>query len=455
MLKKGKTFLLLLGDILILYLSLYFSLALDAATFTPPTFLEHLLPFSLLFVIWLAFLYVFGLYDPLFLRRGIDFWVRFGEALGFCFFFGIAFFYFLPFFAITPKTNLFVCLAIFALLFFLWRQSFYKVSGLPRFLEKIIILGISKEHLEIAQKLIKNPQLGYQLVGLVKPPQTSPVSVVRSLPILDFPRDFQAFLKKKEVETVVVPKNLLQDRALANTLYQCLSLKIKVVDFPSFYERITGKIPLSEIDKVWFLEKNLFWQREKFYKIAKRAFDLLTTLFILIFSAPFWLLFAFFIKLEDGGPVFYKQERIGKDRKKFWLFKFRSMKPDAERQRALWAKKADPRVTKVGKILRTLHLDELPQMINILRGDISLVGPRPERPEFVKKLEKEIPYYHLRHLISPGFTGWAQINFRYARSIMESQEKFQYDLYYIKNRSLLLDLGILLQTFRLLFQKEQ
>ena len=130
------------------------------------------------------------------------------------------------------------------------------------------------------------------------------------------------------------------------------------------------------------------------------------------------------------------------------------MKKGAEKEKAIWAKKRDSRITKIGGFLRRTHLDELPQMFNILKGDISLVGPRPERPEFVKKLEKEIPHYHLRDLIKPGFTGWAQIKFRYGRSVMDSFEKFQYDLYYIKNRSLILDLGILLKTFQLFFKKE-
>ena len=128
------------------------------------------------------------------------------------------------------------------------------------------------------------------------------------------------------------------------------------------------------------------------------------------------------------------------------------MVPNAEKNGPLWAEKNDPRITKVGKILRRTHLDELPQMINVLKGDISLVGPRPERPEFVEKLEKEIPYYHLRHIVKPGFTGWAQIKFRYARSVIDSLEKFEYDLYYIKNRSLLLDIYILLKTFGLFFR---
>ena len=183
--------------------------------------------------------------------------------------------------------------------------------------------------------------------------------------------------------------------------------------------------------------------------------DIILALALLIATLPLWPIIALFIKVEDGGPIFYRQERIRKDGKPFFLIKFRSMNQEAEAKTgAIWAKEKDPRITRVGKFLRRVHLDELPQMLNILKGEISLVGPRPERPEFISQLEKEIPHYRMRHLIKPGFTGWAQLKFRYGRSVMDAREKFQYDLYYLKNRSLFLDLGILLKTFQLFFKKE-
>lgn len=450
---RTKKISLLLGDTFSLYLALYFTLVLDTKEFLPLNFAQHLLPFSLLFLFWLIIFYVFGLYDILLLRNKLDFWLRFAQGLGLCLISGIVFFYFLPLFKITPKTNLFIFLAIFAFLFFLWRRVFYKISGSPQFLERTIIIGTSVRHLEIAHKIIQNPQLGFKLVGLIGRRRKKLVKV-QEVSISSLPKNFKNFVKQKNIQSIIVPKNLLSNKALSNTLYQSLPLKVSVIDFASFYERVTGKIPLSEIDKIWFLEKNLFWQKRRFYEISKRGFDLIGVFFILSFTLPFWPLIALAIKLQDQGPIFYKQERIGKESKAFWLIKFRSMKKGAEKEKALWAEKEDPRVTKVGKFLRRFHLDELPQTINVLRGDISLVGPRPERPGFVKKLEKEIPYYHLRHLILPGFTGWGQINFRYARSLKDSHEKFQYDLYYIKNRSFLLDMSILLRTFQLFFKRE-
>jgi lipopolysaccharide/colanic/teichoic acid biosynthesis glycosyltransferase len=226
------------------------------------------------------------------------------------------------------------------------------------------------------------------------------------------------------------------------------------------------KIPASFADQLQFLED--FKKRKKiFYEKGKRILDLLLASFIILITSPLWLFIALAIKLEDRGPIFSYLERIGKNGKPFFLLNFRSSKKEpATKFRLLrevgqknghpiWIDIEDPRIkiTKVGKILRKIHLEQLPQMINVLKGEISLVGPRPERPEFVNQLEKEIPYYHLRHLIKPGFTGWAQIKFRYGKTPIDNQEKFEYDLYYIKNRSFFLDLKILFKTLRLFFQK--
>lgn len=440
MFSKAKNFFLIFGDIFTLYLSLYLTLVSDQKEIYPSNFLAHIVPFSLLFLVWLLLFYIFGLDDISLLRNNLEFWLKFGQALGAALISGIIFFYFLPLFKISPKTNLFVALLIFAFLFFVWRRLLYKILGLPQFLERVIILGSSPQHLEIARKIKKNPQIGFQLIGLLEEKK--------------LPQNLENFLKRKNVQVVILSKNILSQKRFSKKLYQCLPLRINVVDFTSFYEKITGKIPLSEIDRIWFLEKRLFWQEKRITQFSKRAFDLGGAFLILGLSLPLWPIIALAIKLEDKGPVFYKQERVGRENKKFWLIKFRSMKQGAEKEKPVWAKEEDPRVTRTGRILRRLHLDELPQMLNVLRGDISLVGPRPERPEFVKKLEKEIPHYHLRHLIKPGFTGWAQIKFRYSRSVMDSHEKFQYDLYYIKNRSLILDIGILLKTFQLFFKRK-
>jgi lipopolysaccharide/colanic/teichoic acid biosynthesis glycosyltransferase len=191
--------------------------------------------------------------------------------------------------------------------------------------------------------------------------------------------------------------------------------------------------------------------RNFFYKLATRFMSIFVALVVIVLTLPITLISGILIKLEDKRKIFYRQSRVGKNSEHFLIWKLQSMKQNAEANGAVWAEEKDPRITKFGKVLRKLHIDEIPQMINILKGDISLVGPRPERPEFVEKLEKEIPYYFLRHSITPGFTGWAQIKYRYARTVDDSQSKFEYDLYYLKNRNIFLDFGIILKTVQIIF----
>jgi exopolysaccharide biosynthesis polyprenyl glycosylphosphotransferase len=347
---------------------------------------------------------------------------------------GVFLFYFIPQFKITPKTILILNSLIFGIFFFPLRKFFLSFFS-AHFLEKITILGKDGEVEKLKKEIKERPFLGYELVEI------------------NPSKDFIKQLKKEKINTIVFTEEFEKDPKFQNLFYNLLFLGINFLDFPSFYEKITEKIPVASISKVWFFE-NLKEGEKRIYDKFKRVFDVVLASIILLFTLPLWLLIALAIKIEDGGPIFYLQERVGKNKKIFRLIKFRSMIKEAEKEGPKWAEIEDQRVTKVGKFLRRFHLDEIPQMINVIRGDISLVGPRPERPEFVEKLEKEIPHYNLRHIIKPGFTGWAQIKFRYARSIGDSLEKFQYDLYYIKNRSLFLDLKILLKTFQLFLKKE-
>ena len=346
----------------------------------------------------------------------------------------MVFFYLIPFFGITPKTNLFLNIIIFGILFLIWQKVFYSLFS-SRFLNRTAIIGQSKQINELTKEILSRPYLGYKLITL------------------NDKQDLLPQIQNKKIDTLIIPPNLETNTWLTENLYRSLPARINFMDWVRAYEIICKKIPISAVGQTWFL-KNIKEGEKGFYDKLKKSMDLILAVFFLITTCPFWPLIALFIKLEDGGPAIYCQQRIGKDRKPFFLFKFRSMKVGAEEKTGpVWAKEEDSRITKIGKFLRRSHLDELPQMINILKGEISLVGPRPERPEFVQNLKKEIPYYHIRHLIKPGFTGWAQIKFRYGRSVMDSQEKFQYDLYYLKNRSLLFDLGVLLKTFQLFFKK--
>jgi len=220
-----------------------------------------------------------------------------------------------------------------------------------------------------------------------------------------------------------------------------------VIDMPDMYQALKWRIPINYVEDNWFLrEKGFEYPKNILVMKAKRLIDIIISSFILTLSLPLWPIIALLIKMNSRGPVFYVQKRVGKNESLFSLYKFRSMIDKAEENEAVWAGENDKRITFVGKILRKLHLDELPQFWNVIRGEMSLVGPRPERPEFVEELEKKIPYYSLRHFMEPGITGWAQVNFPYASSIEDSHEKLEYDLYYVSHMNMLFDVQVLLKT---------
>ncbi|RMD66512.1 hypothetical protein D6833_01380, partial [Candidatus Parcubacteria bacterium] len=226
---------------------------------------------------------------------------------------------------------------------------------------------------------------------------------------------------------------------------------IEIRDIPSLYEEILKKVPLDAIDELWFLEHNS--AAKKFYDRLKRAGSLLFALILGAALLPLLLCIAAAIALTSKGPVIYRQTRVGRRGKRFTLYKFRTMRHDAEKDGPKWKMSGinDPRLTPVGKVLVRTHLDELPQLLNVIKGEIGFVGPRPERPEFTALLEKEVPFYQMRHLIAPGITGWAQIRYPYGSSVKDAYEKLQYDLFYLKNRSLVLDCAIILKTLKSLF----
>lgn len=436
---KTRQILLFLGDIFLLYFSLLGALFFGFwKSFNWEIFLGHLLPFSILYLFWLIIFYIFGLYDLGLTKTAINFYPRLAVALAVALSLGMIFFYLTPhlnWWGVAPKTNLLFNVLIFGGLVSAWRNLLYFLFT-SHFLKKVAIIGKSSQVQNFQTEISNRPYLGYKLVTL------------------DPNQNLLYQIQREKIDTLIVAENLEENRPLTQTLYQCLPTRINFLALERAYEIICEKIPLSNIALTWFLE-NLREGEKGLYDKVKRIIDIVLTLIILLLTSPLWPFIIFAIKLDDRGSIFYSQERIGRDRKPFLLTKFRSMKEGAEKETgAVWAEKEDPRITRVGKFLRRTHLDEVPQMLNVLKGDISLVGPRPERPEFVEQLEKEIPHYHIRHLIRPGFTGWAQIKFRYGRSIMDSFEKFQYDLYYLKNRSLILDLRILLKTSQLLFKRE-
>ena len=240
---------------------------------------------------------------------------------------------------------------------------------------------------------------------------------------------------------------LLRDPKITEKLLQYKLEGLQYYNYLEFYETYENKLPISHLSPKWFLENTGFEiYHNNFNLKAKRLLDLLFALLIGIFATPVIVLAAIIVKLESKGPVFFIQERIGEGNKKFNIVKFRSMTTDAEKDGPQWASKNDNRVTKFGKIMRATRIDELPQLWNVLRGEMSFVGPRPEREFFIQQLEKEIPYYNLRHTVKPGLTGWAQVMYPYGASVEDAYRKLQYDLYYIKHHSIPFDVKVLLKT---------
>ena len=240
---------------------------------------------------------------------------------------------------------------------------------------------------------------------------------------------------------------LLRDPKITEKLLQYKLEGLQYYNYLEFYETYENKLPISHLSPKWFLENTGFEiYHNNFNLKAKRLLDLLFALLIGIFAAPVIVLAAIIVKLESKGPIFFIQERIGEGNKKFNIAKFRSMTTDAEKDGPQWASKNDNRVTKFGKIMRATRIDELPQLWNVLRGEMSFVGPRPEREYFIQQLEKEIPYYNLRHTVKPGLTGWAQVMYPYGASVEDAYRKLQYDLYYIKHHSIPFDVKVLLKT---------
>ena len=240
---------------------------------------------------------------------------------------------------------------------------------------------------------------------------------------------------------------LLRDPKITEKLLQYKLEGLQYYNYLEFYETYENKLPISHLSPKWFLENTGFEiYHNNFNLKAKRLLDLLFALLLGIFAAPVIVLAAIIVKLESKGPIFFIQERIGEGNKKFNIVKFRSMTTDAEKDGPQWASKNDNRVTKFGKIMRATRIDELPQLWNVLRGEMSFVGPRPEREFFIQQLEKEIPYYNLRHTVKPGLTGWAQVMYPYGASVEDAYRKLQYDLYYIKHHSIPFDVKVLLKT---------
>lgn len=408
---------------------------------------EHLAPFTIIFFAWTLMLGASGLYNLRLTKNGKVFIYRLVRAMMINVIIAILVLYLIPW-KIEPRRNL-ILIASFATAFiFLWRM-FFNILILKTPSARVLFVGVNREVDDLIDYLLKNPQLGQRPVALV----TSDLSVSHQLPGYEIGKNLSEIIKETKSDTVVILPELEKDKATLSTLFQAITTGVWMTKFPQFYEMLTGKIPISLIEKGWFLE-NLIGVKKNFYDFFKRLVDVLLSIILGIPALVFTPFIILAIKFDSSGPIFYRQKRVGQNGQEFWLIKYRSMIKDADNLGGDKGNGRDARHTRAGRFLRKSYLDEFPQIINVLKGEMSLIGPRPERPEYIAELKRDVPFYDIRLMVKPGITGWAQTNMENDASVEDAPEKMQYDLYYIKNRSLALDLLITLKTVGILLRRQ-
>lgn len=448
-----KRLILIAGDIVIFQASLLLTLLLRYGQITPPILTQHLFPFFILSGLWIIGIYIAGLYDLSLGQEPLRLFRTYLEGMIANLAVAIGFFYLIPIFGIAPRTNLFVHFTIFLLFGYIWRLFFHK-KILARFSRgRVLFIGPAPEAKTI-HELLQQSSLGMDLVAVL-PTQGIAESKLNCLWIQEA-NEIAPLIQREHIQAIVLGVRLEDMPEIRKALYETLFTQVTLLDRAEIEEATTGRIPLSYVSEGWFLhhlrESNKTW-----YETVKRGMDV-------VLSIPFGILtllvlppVALLIRIMSPGPIFYSQVRVGRGGKPITIWKFRSMRVDSEKNGPQFTASTatDPRVTPIGRLLRQLRIDELPQIWSVLKGDLSLVGPRPERPEFVGPLIERVPYYALRHLARPGLTGWAQVRFLTPTSNLEDNlKKLQYDLFYIKHRSLMLDLTILLKTVGIVLRRQ-
>ncbi len=327
------------------------------------------------------------------------------------------------------------------------RAVFSELVDSSAFKRRILVYGAGGTASHIDAKLRrKSDRRGFEIVGYILLPNQA--CKIDESKLITCNKSLLSFVREIEVDEIVVATSDINTEISVDELVNCKLSGIGVVDILSFFEREAGQIRVDILEPAWLVTSEGFHQ-SKIQNSIKKIFDITASFTILTIAAPFLILTIIAIWIEDGtrAPIFYSQQRVGKQGLPFKVYKFRSMRDNAEKPgEAVWASKTDDRVTRVGAFIRKTRLDEFPQILNVLNGTMSFVGPRPERPQFVENLEKEIPYYDVRHMVKPGITGWAQLLYPYGSSIGDSYQKQLFDMYYVKNHTLFLDCLILLQT---------
>jgi exopolysaccharide biosynthesis polyprenyl glycosylphosphotransferase len=427
------------GDIVVFYCSLWLALLFRHGDMPAGAeYVTHAVPFTILFLIWVLVFFIAGLYEKhtTILKSRLPFIIFNAQMVNSIL--AVLFFYLIPYFGITPKITLFIYLVVSFVLVVSWRHAFSFLGGRKR--QPAILIGSGGEMHELMREVNDNPRYGLGFVSSID---------LNEVDGVDFEREIVSRIYAEGITTVVIDTNNEKVAVILPRLYSLIFSNVRFIDMHKVYEDIFDRVPLSLVEYSWFLE-NISITRKFTYEFLKRLMDILITLPLVLLSIILLPCIALAIKLDDGGKVFIRQERVGRNNRPLHVVKYRTMTEDA-RDEQLLNDRENP-VTRVGNILRKARIDELPQLWNVLTGDLSLIGPRPELPALVKHYQQEVPFYNIRHLIKPGLSGWGQIKDddvpRKGVDVERTRTKLSYDLYYIKNRSFLLDLAIALKTIK-------
>lgn len=442
---------MILADAAILYsgviLAMYLRLGLSGSTYELQE-KNGWLKILLASAVCLLSLYFYDLYDYIVMTNRRELLLRLVQALGIGWVFLALLFYLVPPLLIGRGVSLISVPVILGLLLG-WRIAIHSLTGHPEIGEKILVVGTGQTALDTAEAVWERRDAGYRIVGFVSENGAKPREKLGRSEILGRAIDLEGIIRSEKIDRVVIAvrerRGAFPTEAL---LKMSLAGDVSIEECTSFFERITGKVHVDMLRPSWLIFAGR--RRESPFRLLIREFVHRSMAFVgLVLSLPIAILTAVLIKIESRGPVFYRQERIGRNGRLFNVIKFRSMRIDAEADgQPIWAASNDERATRVGRVIRKLRIDEIPQFWNILKGEMNFVGPRPERPHFVEQLAKEIPFYEHRHLVAPGLTGWAQIKYPYGASVSDAIQKLQYDLYYIKNQSVALDMMIVFDTVK-------
>jgi sugar transferase (PEP-CTERM system associated) len=397
--------------------------------------------------LFLVCLYYNDFYDLTVVRTGREMVVRLLQAGGAASIILALIYLMLPALAVRHGA-FFPSLAIFLAATLVWRVAFNVLIRAPRLVENVLIVGTGPLAMGVARQIFRQHDFGYHIAGFVDdaPGAALPHSYA---PLLGRSSDIIGLVERHHINRIIVAVADRRGRLPIDELIHAKLSGVRVEEATTTYERLTGKVLLENVKPSWLIFSDGF-RVSRVRRFVKRVVDVLLSIVGLVLAAIPMMVTALAVWLESGRPVLYRQERVGQHGRVFQLFKFRSMRVDAEGATPIWARADDDRVTRVGRFIRLTRLDELPQFWNVLRGDMSFVGPRPERPYFVDMLSQEIPFFPERHAVKPGLTGWAQVKYRYGASIEDATEKLRYDLYYIKHLSLGFDLTIVFDTVKVI-----